>query len=186
MIQSNPSGPTHPAGTVVQLTAIPATGWQFSGWSGDLTGAANPATVMMNGPKSVTAIFTETITPPSITTQPASQTEPAGSNVTFSVVASGTAPLSYQWKKDGADISGATSSTLTLTNVQLTDAGSYSVVVSNSVGVATSNPAILTVTQAAASFTQFDTAAFYLSKAVSSANCNFIIKSVDVSLSGGN
>ena len=41
-------------------------------------------------------------------------------------------------------------------------------------------------TQAAASFTQFDTAAFYLSKAVSSANYNFIIKAVDISLSGGN
>ena len=152
MIQSSPSSPTHPAGTVVQLTAIPAAGWQFSGWSGDLTGNANPATIVMNGSKSVTAIFTETLMPPSITTQPASQTAPVGSDVTFSVVATGTAPLSYQWKKDGGDISGATSATLTLTNVQLTDAGSYSVVVSNSVGVATSNPATLTVTTGATFF----------------------------------
>jgi hypothetical protein len=145
-IQSIPSGPTYQAGTIVQLTAVPAPGWQFSNWSGDLTGAANPATIVMNSPKSVTAIFTEALTPPSITTQPASQTVPAGSNVTFSVAATGTAPLSYQWKKDGADISGANGATLTLTNVQPSDAGSYTVVVSNSLGDATSDPATLTVT----------------------------------------
>ncbi|HKQ75856.1 MAG TPA: pectinesterase family protein [Blastocatellia bacterium] len=151
-IQSSPSGPAHPAGTVVQLTAIPAAGWQFSGWNGDLTGNANPATIVMNSPKSVTAIFTQVTTPPSITTQPASQTAPVGSNVTFSVVANGTAPLGYQWKKNGSDIPGATGATLTLTNVQLTDAGSYSVVVSNSVGATTSNPANLTVTTGATFF----------------------------------
>jgi uncharacterized repeat protein (TIGR02543 family) len=145
-IQSIPSGPTYQAGTIVQLTAVPAPGWQFSNWSGDLTGAANPATIVMNSPKSVTAIFTEALTPPSITTQPASQTVPAGSNVTFSVAATGTAPLNYQWKKDGADISGANGVTLTLTNVQPSDAGSYTVVVSNSLGDATSDPATLTVT----------------------------------------
>jgi pectate lyase/pectin methylesterase-like acyl-CoA thioesterase len=145
-IQSIPSGPTYQAGTIVQLTAVPAAGWQFSNWSGDLTGAANPATIVMNSPKSVTAIFTEANTSPSITTQPASQTAPTGSNVTFSVVASGTAPLNYQWKKDGADIPGATGATLTLTNVQPSDAGSYSVEVSNSLGAVTSDPAALTVT----------------------------------------
>ena len=111
-----------------------------------MTGAANPATIVMNSPKSVTAIFTEALTPPGITTQPASQTVPAGSNVNFSVAATGTAPLSYQWKKDGADIPGATGVTLTLTNVQPSDAGSYTVVVSNSLGDATSDPATLTVT----------------------------------------
>lgn len=145
-IQSAPSGPTYQAGTIVQLTAVPAAGWQFSNWSGDLTGNANPATIVMNSPKSVTAIFTEALTPPGITTQPASQTAPAGSNVTFSVVATGTAPLGYQWKKDGADIPGATGAALTLTNVQPSDAGIYTVVVSNSLGVATSDPAALTVT----------------------------------------
>jgi pectate lyase/pectin methylesterase-like acyl-CoA thioesterase len=145
-IQSIPSGPSYQAGTIVQLTAVPAAGWQFSNWSGDLTGSANPATIVMNSPKSVTAIFTEALTPPSITTQPVSQTAPVGSNVTFNVVATGTAPLTYQWKKDGADIPGATGATLSLTNVQPSDAGSYSVVVSNSLGAVTSDPATLTVT----------------------------------------
>jgi hypothetical protein len=75
-----------------------------------------------------------------------SQTAPTGSNVSFSVAASGTAPLAYQWKKDGADIPGAIGSVLPLINVQTSDAGAYSVVVSNSLGAVTSDPAILTIT----------------------------------------
>ncbi|PYU20295.1 MAG: hypothetical protein DMG30_21570, partial [Acidobacteria bacterium] len=51
--------------------------------------------------------------PPSITTQPASQTVTAGQTATFSVTATGTAPLNYQWQKNGAAISGATSSSYT-------------------------------------------------------------------------
>lgn len=50
---------------------------------------------------------------PAITTQPASLTVTAGNPATFTVVASGTAPLSYQWQKDGAALTGATSSTYT-------------------------------------------------------------------------
>ncbi len=82
---------------------------------------------------------------PEITTQPASQDVPAGGNATFTVVATGTAPLAYQWQKDTANITGATSATLTLTGVTAGDAGSYRVVVTNSVGSATSEAAILTV-----------------------------------------
>jgi pectate lyase/pectin methylesterase-like acyl-CoA thioesterase len=151
-IQSIPSslaGSTYPAGAIVQLTAVPAEGWRFSNWSGDLTGAGNPATIVMNSPKSVTAIFTEALTPPNITTQPVSQTAPTGSNVTFSVVATGAEPLSYQWRKDGADIPGATGPTLALNNVQLSDSGAYNVLVSNSLGIATSDPATLMVTTGA-------------------------------------
>ncbi len=88
---------------------------------------------------------TVTATAPSITTQPASQTVTAGANVTFSVVATGTAPLSYQWMKNSANIAGATTSTLTLNNVASTDAGGYSVNVSNSAGSITSATATLTV-----------------------------------------
>jgi len=84
-------------------------------------------------------------TTPSITSQPQSQTVCQGSNVTFSVSASGTAPLSYQWKKNGTNISGATSPTLTLNNVSSSDAGSYTCVVSNSCGNVTSSSATLTV-----------------------------------------
>ena len=83
---------------------------------------------------------------PAITAQPQNQIQVAGSNATFTVTASGTAPLSYQWRKNGGSLSGATSTTLTLTNVQLADAGSYSVVVSNSYGSVTSQVAVLSVT----------------------------------------
>lgn len=84
-------------------------------------------------------------TAPTITTHPQSQSSALGGSVTFSVSASGTTPFTYQWRKGGQAISGATNATLTLSNLQSGDAGSYDVVVTNSVGSATSNPATLTV-----------------------------------------
>jgi hypothetical protein len=84
-------------------------------------------------------------TPPSITTQPASQTVNQGQSATFSVVDSGTAPLSYQWRFNGANLSGATASSYTVNNAQAGNAGSYSVVVANVAGNVTSANATLTV-----------------------------------------
>ncbi len=95
--------------------------------------------------------FNLTTPPPSITGQPQSRTNTTGTTATFSVTASGSGPLGYQWRKNGASLSqggnvmGTTNLTLTLTNVQLVDAGSYSVVVSNSGGLAVSAEATLTV-----------------------------------------
>jgi glucose/arabinose dehydrogenase len=93
---------------------------------------------------------------PGITDQPDSATVTAGLNATFSVAASGTAPLSYQWQmlngstwgnlSNGSGVSGATTATLTLAAVDMADAGQYRVVVTNAFGSATSNPATLTVT----------------------------------------
>jgi hypothetical protein len=84
---------------------------------------------------------------PSITTQPASITVNAGLTATFTVVAGGTSPFSYQWKKAGTAISGATSSSYTTPATTISDSGSqFTVVVSNSVGNVTSNVATLTVT----------------------------------------
>jgi hypothetical protein len=69
-----------------------------------------------------------------------------GQSVTFAVVASGTDPLSYQWQKNGVDIPGATSSSLTTGPVALSDNGAkYRVIVTNSCGSATSVEAILAV-----------------------------------------
>ena len=100
-------------------------------------------------PKPVTYDATITITavgtPPAITTQPASQTVTAGANVTFTVAATGTDPLSYQWRKDGADLGGATGATLTRNSVTASDAGNYTVVVSNVAGSVASSAATLTV-----------------------------------------
>ncbi|MCB9068634.1 MAG: T9SS type A sorting domain-containing protein [Calditrichae bacterium] len=56
-IQMNPAGGIYNENTVVQVTAIPDAGWQFSGWSGDLSGAANPESISMNSNKNITATF---------------------------------------------------------------------------------------------------------------------------------
>jgi hypothetical protein len=83
--------------------------------------------------------------PPGITSQPANQTVFVGQSATFSTAAAGTSPLSYQWNFNGNAITNATNATLTLTNVQLNQAGNYSVLVINPYGSTNSSPAALTV-----------------------------------------
>jgi hypothetical protein len=83
--------------------------------------------------------------PPFVITPPQSQTAILSSNVSFTVTASGSQPLSYQWQAHGTNKPGATASTMTLTNVQLADAGEYRVVVSNGGGSTTSQVAVLSV-----------------------------------------
>jgi hypothetical protein len=96
---------------------------------------------------------------PNIISQPTNQTVALGSNATFTVQATGIetanpavagnasiiVPLSFQWVKNGSDVSGATNASLTITNAQPSDAGHYSVVVSNLSGTMTSSNALLTV-----------------------------------------
>jgi pectate lyase len=142
-IQTSPAGDMFHEGEPVTLTAVPSVGWEFAGWSGDVTGTTNPAVITMDGNKSVTANFVQV--PPTISTQPVSQTVTAGSNVSFSVAAGGTAPLSYQWYKDGSPVTGASANTFSLQNVQADAEGSYTVAVTNGAGSITSNPAVLTV-----------------------------------------
>ncbi len=83
--------------------------------------------------------------PPTIATQPVSETVAVGNNASFSVTAGGTAPFSYQWQFNSANISGATASTLSLVNAQSANAGNYSVVVSSAYGSVASASASLTV-----------------------------------------
>jgi hypothetical protein len=89
--------------------------------------------------------------PPAIVLNPLSQAAIKGNTVTFVVVASGSQPLSYQWRKNGGvlanggRVSGALTATLTITLVDMTDNGDYDVVVSNWLGQAISNPATLQV-----------------------------------------
>jgi hypothetical protein len=80
---------------------------------------------------------------PAISTQPAPQVTSIGDDASFSVEADGLAPFSYQWKKNAVSIIGGTNATLTIINAQTTDAGTYSVVVSNAYGTATSQNAAL-------------------------------------------
>jgi hypothetical protein len=89
---------------------------------------------------------------PSITAQPANQTVTAGQTANFSVAATGTAPLSYQWQKNGAAISGATSASYTTPATTAADSGAkFAVVVSNTAGNVTSSAAALTVNAASVS-----------------------------------
>jgi hypothetical protein len=83
--------------------------------------------------------------PPVITAQPQSQTNSVGVNVAFSVTATGTAPLAYQWRFGGTNIPSGINNVLSITNIQATNAGNYTVVVTNSVGSVTSSVAVLAV-----------------------------------------
>jgi hypothetical protein len=102
---------------------------------------------------------------PNITGLPANQTKVVGQTATFTVVASGATALSYQWKTNGVDlvnggsISGATSPTLTITNVQKADAGTYTVAVSDVAGSLDAS-ATLTVKTAAEAANSLDNAGF--------------------------
>ena len=83
--------------------------------------------------------------PPAITVPPQKRTVVAGTDYTFAVTASGSAPLNYQWRKDGSNLADKTNSTLALTAVQTNAAGAYSVVITNVEGAVTSAPVLLTV-----------------------------------------
>jgi hypothetical protein len=115
------------------------------------------------------AQVTITYPPPLIVQQPLPAGVSAGSNATFSVTAFGIGSLSYQWKKDGDDIPGETSSSLTITNVDSGDEGDYSVVITDSAAIADgqapvsleSEPANLTVWTGLVSYEPFDTTAGY-------------------------
>jgi hypothetical protein len=85
---------------------------------------------------------------PMITQQPANTTVAQGGNATFNVTASGTGPLTYQWRFGGGAIGGATANSYTVTNAQPAQGGNYQVVVSNSFGSVTSMVATLTVNPA--------------------------------------
>jgi alpha-tubulin suppressor-like RCC1 family protein len=91
------------------------------------------------------------LVPASIRTHPTAQSVVLSSNATFSANVNGTQPITYRWRRNGTDlvndgrISGATTSALTIANTLASDAGDYSLFVSNSVGQATSSAAALTV-----------------------------------------
>ncbi|HEX5398505.1 MAG TPA: immunoglobulin domain-containing protein [Verrucomicrobiae bacterium] len=109
-------------------------------------GAATTASNLMDASGSGTAFYRLRFLKPSITQQPLGQTNASGSNVTFTVIATGTAPLTYQWRKDGGTLSGKTGTSLLLSNTSTNDSGNYTVVITNFVGSITSNVAALGVT----------------------------------------
>ena len=115
-----------------------------------LTDAANYSVVISNSAGSTTSdnaslTVTAATSAPTFTTQPTNQTVTAGSTVTFTAVASGSPTPTYQWQKTGTNISGATSTSYTITSTGLSDAGTYTLVAGNTAGSATSSGAALTV-----------------------------------------
>ena len=98
---------------------------------------------------------TPNATAPAITTQPISRTVTVGQLASFSVVATGSAPLSYQWRKNGSALSGATAASYTTPPTSTSDSGSaFDVVVSNGVGSVTSSAATLTVNGTSTSYAE--------------------------------
>jgi hypothetical protein len=144
-------------------------GYQWSLNNTPISGASSPTLLIASVKASDAGPYTVTVTnsvgtvvsapasleilalvvPPAVTSQPYKSTATVGSAASFTVGASGTGPISYQWMLDGAPIAGATSATLFLPSVQTGDAGTYSVVVSSPTGSATSMGAVLTVSQVA-------------------------------------
>ena len=118
--------------------------------SATLTSTAGLSTVLNNdltlGPAPTTP---PTQLAPTITTQPTDLNATSGSTATFSVMAAGTGPLLYQWRKGGVNITGGTASILTLTAVKAADAATYDVLVSNAAGRITSRAARLDIPAAA-------------------------------------
>jgi hypothetical protein len=127
---------------------------------------------------SVVATLTVNTAPvaPTITTAPANQTVTAGQTATFAVVAAGTAPLSYQWQKNGANIAGASSASYTTPATATTDSGStFTVVVTNTAGTATSSAATLTVNPAGAPAIQVSPTSFNFGNDVVGSNSTQVL-----------
>ena len=124
------------------ITGIPTTAGVYAPVT-LIAGNANYPTVVT---QDITIIITGSGgSPPQITKQPQSQTVTNGDAASFSVAASGTSRLSYQWKFNGNKLAGATATNYVITNVQAPNSGDYTVDVSNSAGTVTSSPAHLSV-----------------------------------------
>ncbi len=188
VIISPPAGLTTNAGSSVTFNVTasaspdPAYQWQFNGTN--LGGATSTSFTLSNVQTNNTGDYTVVVSnavgmvtssppahltvsissgPATITVQPMSEIVVAGSNATFSVVADGTPPLTYQWRFNGVNIPGATLSTYTRVHAQPSHAGNYDVFVSNGYGSDESDPNVtLRVLNAPVSATglKFSTNAF--------------------------
>jgi GH25 family lysozyme M1 (1,4-beta-N-acetylmuramidase) len=147
----------HSTTTVAQRAASAQTGapatapwstWQF--WQYDDQNIAQAYTTgdgdIFNGTMAqLTNTMVITTIGPNISSQPASLTVVPGTNATFSVTATGNGTIHYQWKFNGTNISAATASAYVITNVQLANAGAYSLLATDNIGSTLSDTAFLSV-----------------------------------------
>jgi uncharacterized delta-60 repeat protein len=132
---------------------LPGAGWQLTGVAAPTNFPIRARGFVSGGADNGSSWFSETMlgSAPLITQQPASRTNALGSTATFTVQASGSQPMFFHWRKnttaltDIGNISGSQTATLTLSNVSGADFGAYSVVVSNLLGVVTSQSATLSL-----------------------------------------
>ena len=130
----------------------------ISGTPLDTTGSPLSVTVTANNGVVATQALVLTILPPNlppvIAAQPANVTSDPGQGAAFNVSVTGTAPFTYQWRRNGIAIAGATGASLVIPGIQAVNAGLYSVAVTNVVGTAVSAGAVLTVNVAPTISTQ--------------------------------
>jgi hypothetical protein len=164
-ITSPPVDLTATGGTTVTLRTAaigtPAPAYQWAKDGAPVAGATNPSLVLPTvtladtgryavtatnalGSASASAVLTVR-TPPTVTEAPANQTVFAGDNVRLAVTVSAFPAPTYQWRRNGTAVSGATNASLALNAIRATDAGRYDVVVTNALGTVTTTPATLTV-----------------------------------------
>ena len=124
----------------------------LSGTPPDTTGSPFTVTITASNGIVTTQAFTLTvqpaILPPTVSTAPASVTVNQGQSTTLSVSVAGTEPFTYQWRRNGVAIEGATGASLALSAVQAAAAGSYTVTITNAAGSVTSAAGVLTVNTA--------------------------------------
>ncbi len=168
VITQQPQHSTNAVGTTAQFT-VTATGvdplaYQWQKNIVDLAGQTNATLVLTNvqpanageyrvivtnsdgaTPSDIARLVV--VTPPAITSQPRDRAVASGVLASFSVALSGTTPFNFQWRQGGVDLPGATGQTLTHSKADITNAGAYTVVVSNLAGAVTSSVAVLSVAQ---------------------------------------
>jgi hypothetical protein len=139
----NPPGGSYYSNTTVTVTATPASGWLFTGWSGASTSTNDPLNFALKANSSLTGNFVQL---PAFDLEPVNVTNAIGSTVTLSSHSVGTAPVYYQWFFNNGPLNGATNPTLIITNTPLTDAGNYWVAATNAYGSVTSSVVVLALT----------------------------------------